>query len=156
MFCSDGCLTLASYKTRLFEMVYLLSSCNEEAAINPTTDKPEMIMFYNQTKGGVDTFDQMCSAMSCSRKTNRWPMVIFYRILNMAIVKSYIIYCHNMLSKNEKPLNRREFMKKLSTVLTTPWITKRLEAPTLPRHVRSNIELVLPKPTVQASIDEEE
>lgn len=156
MFCYDGCLTLVSYKPKPSKMVYLLSSCDEEAAINQTTGKPEMIMFYNQTKGGVDTFDQMCSGMSCSRKTNRWPMVMFYGILNITFVNSYVIYCHNMLSKNEKPLNRREFMKKLSIELTTPWMTQRLEAPTLPRHVRSNIEIVLPKPTAQAPMDEEE
>ncbi|CAH2101186.1 unnamed protein product [Euphydryas editha] len=57
MFCFDGPLTLASYKPKPSKMVYMLSSCGEDAAINLTTGKPEIIMFYNQTKGGVDTFD---------------------------------------------------------------------------------------------------
>lgn len=54
--------------------------------------KLDMILFYNQTKGGVDSLDQMCSSMLCSRKTSRWPMAVFYGILNMAFVNSAIIY----------------------------------------------------------------
>lgn len=156
MFCYDGCLTLVSYKPKPSKMVYLLSSCDEDGIISPTTGKPDMVMYYNQTKGGVDTFDQMCSTMSCSRKTNRWPMTMFYGILNIAFVNSYVIYCHNVLSKQDKTLNRREYMKKLSTQLTTPWMSKRLEAPTLPRHVRENIENILPKPAVQAPTGDDE
>lgn len=64
MFCYDGLLTLVSYKPKPSKIVYLLSSC--DGTINQTTRKPETIMYYNQTKGGVDTFDQMCSSMSCS------------------------------------------------------------------------------------------
>lgn len=151
MFCFDGNLTLVSYKPKPSKVVYMLSSCDEGAVINSVTGKPEIVMVYNQTKGGVDTFDQMCSLMSCSRKTNRWPMAMFYGILNIAFINSYIIYAHNVLSKGEKPLNRREYMKKLSTELSTPWMKSRLEIPTLPRRLRENIENILPQPNVQVS-----
>lgn len=113
-------------------------------------------MFYNQTKGGVDTFDQMCSTMSCSRKTNRWPMTMFYGILNMAFVNSYVLYCHNIHAKKEKPLSRREYMKKLSEQLTAPWMNKRLDAPSLPRHVRSKIENIMIQPTTESQGDTED
>lgn len=156
MFCFDGPLTLLSYKPKPSKMVYMLSSCDEGAVINPTTGKPEIIMFYNQTKGGVDTFDQMCSSMSCSRKSNRWPMTMFYGILNIAFVNSYVIYAHNVLSKQEKPLNRREYMKKLSTELSTPWMRSRLEIPTLSRRLRENIENILPQTNQEASQEAEE
>lgn len=135
----DGCLTLVSYKPKSSKMVYRLSSCDEEGVLNQTTGKPDIVMYYNQTKGGVDTFDQMCSGMSCSRKTNRWPMAMFYGILNMAFVNSYVIYCHNIVSRQEKPLNRRKFMKLLSTQLTSPWTTQRLTVSTLPRNLRDKI-----------------
>jgi len=39
--------------------------------------KPEIICFYNQTKGGVDMVDQMSSNYSAARKTNRWPLFSF-------------------------------------------------------------------------------
>lgn len=143
IFCFDGPLTLVSYKPKPSKMVFLLSSCDENAVINESNGKPDMILFYNQTKGGVDSFDQMCSSMSSNRKTNRWPMAVFYGMLNMAFVNSYIIYCHNKISKQEKPMSRKDFMKKLSTDLTAPWMQKRLEAPTLKRTLRDNITNVL-------------
>ena len=34
--------------------------------------KSEIIMYYNKTKWGVDTFDQICSNNSCSRMNKRW------------------------------------------------------------------------------------
>lgn len=156
MFGFDGHLTLASYKPKPSKMVYMLSSCDEGAAINSRTGKPEMIMFYNETKGGVDTFDQMCSLMSCSRKTNRWPMTMFYGMLNIAFVNSYIIYAHNVILKGDKPLNRREFMKKLSTELSLPWMKSRLEIPNLSRRLREDIENILPQTTQEVSVEAEE
>lgn len=147
MFCFDGPLTLVSYKPKRTKMVYLLSSCDRNAVINDPRGKPDMFLFYNQTKGGVDSFGQMCSSMSCSRKTNRWPMAVFYGILNMAFVNSAIIYSHNMIKNNKKPLNRRKFMKQLSTDLITPWMEKRLEAPTLKKSLRGNISQILVNPT---------
>lgn len=145
MFCYDGPLTLVSYKPKSDKMVFVLSSCDEEGTVHPTTGKPNMIHFYNETKGGVDTFDQMCSSMSCSRKTNRWPMAMFYGILNMAFINSYIIYCDNVISKKEKPLGRRDFMKKLSNSLMIPWMETRQQMLTLPTNIKEKISSILPK-----------
>lgn len=47
-----------------------------------------ILVYYNQTKGGTDTFDAMCSTMSCSNKSNRWPITMVYGI--HIILSSYI------------------------------------------------------------------
>jgi len=60
--------------------------------------KPEIIMYYNSTKGRVDTFDQMCSYQKCSRMTKRWPLLRFLWGFT-AVVDSYI------LCKEYKPQN---------------------------------------------------
>ena len=156
MFCFDGPLTLVSYKSKPAKMVYLLSSCDENAIINEPSGKPEMILYYNQTKDGVDTFVEMCASMSCSRKTNRWPMAVFYGILDMAFANSAILYVHNMLKNNKKPLCRRELMKQLSTGLITPWMENRLRAPTLKRSLRENIKHILVKSTQSNCKNEKE
>lgn len=142
----DGPLTLVSYKPSSSKMIYLLSSCDESKMINNSSGKPDIYHFYNQTKTAVETFDRLCSAMSCSRKTNRWPTAVFYGILNMAFVNSAIIYIQNMINTNQKPLSRREFMKKLSADLTKPWMETRVEVTTLKRSVREHISLILDKP----------
>jgi hypothetical protein len=39
----------------------LLSSLHHDSAICSDSGKPEIIAFYNKTKGAVDTLDQMCA-----------------------------------------------------------------------------------------------
>nr|CAH7714948.1 unnamed protein product [Callosobruchus chinensis] len=95
-FCFDQEKTLVSYKTKKNKSVLVLSTMHEGAVVCPTTKKPEIILHYNQTKGGVDTFDQMCGHRSCSRKTRRWPLCVFYGMLNIACINSWIIYNHNL------------------------------------------------------------
>lgn len=53
--------------------------------------KPEIISYYNSTKGGVDALDEKCSIYSTER-TRRWPLAIFYRLLNISGVNSYVLY----------------------------------------------------------------
>lgn len=73
-------------------------------------DKPEMIDYYNTTKGGVDSIDEKCSVYGSSRRTQRWPMAIFFRILDMSTVNAFIMYnsykrhMHNTL-EDRKTLN---------------------------------------------------
>ncbi|CAK1579546.1 unnamed protein product [Parnassius mnemosyne] len=128
-------------------MMYLLSSCVENAVISYSSDKPDMIHFYNQSKRGVDSFDQMCSSMSCSCKTNGCPMAVFYGILNMTFINFLVIYGQNIIKNNKIPLNRGEFMKQLSTDLIKHWMEMKLEAPTLKRCLRENISQNLVKST---------
>lgn len=92
-----------------------------------------MIEFYNSTNGGVDTFNQMCSVMTCSRKTNRWPMCanVFYGMLNISCTYSYIIYCHNASMIGQKVMIRLDFMKKMYTQLVEPWLKIRLAIRTM-------------------------
>jgi len=59
-------------------------------------------MYYNQTKGGVDTFDQICSLKSCSRMTKRWHLTIFYGMLNAAGVNALILYHKHMVNQGKK------------------------------------------------------
>ncbi|CAK1583583.1 unnamed protein product [Parnassius mnemosyne] len=143
MFVYDRPITLLSYKPKPSKMVYMLSSCDEEASVNPETKMPRLIEFYNKTKGGVDTFDQICSIMSCSRKTNRWPICVFYGMMNIACIISYIIYCHNASVQGQKLMNRRDFMKKMQSKLVEPWPKMRLEIRTIPTHIKNKITNIL-------------
>lgn len=105
--------TIVSYKPKINKIVTLLSSMHIQAEINPTNKKPEIINAYNATKGAVDTFDQMCGHMNCGRKTRRWPLCIFYAMLNMGCINSYVIYvanfCKGRKSNQQKPFNRIDF-----------------------------------------------
>jgi len=59
--------------------------------IDVETRKPEMIVDYNSTKGGVDTVDEICAVYSVSRITKRWPLVIFYSLMNIVGIGTVLI-----------------------------------------------------------------
>lgn len=104
---------MVSYKPKPNKLVVLLSSMHLTSSVNESTYKPEIIHCYNSTKGAVDTFDQMCANMSCNHKTKRWPMCVFYNLVNMACINSYILYSHNVISYGGKPLSRKMFIIEL-------------------------------------------
>ncbi|KAJ8889575.1 hypothetical protein PR048_009075 [Dryococelus australis] len=54
--------------------------------------KPEVITFYNLTKGGVNVVDDIKASYSVSRISNCWPFNVFFTIMNIACIKSLIIY----------------------------------------------------------------
>ena len=62
---------------------------------NSNKAKPEIIHFYNFTKEGVDAFDQISSVMSCSKRTRRQPLCIFYGMLTTTIINSCIVHKKN-------------------------------------------------------------
>lgn len=142
MFCFDKMKTLVSYKSKPNKMVLMLSTFHEGAAISEN-GKPDIIIHYNKTKSGVDTFDQLCSNMGCNRKTRRWPLCVFFGMINIATINSYVIYCYNKYRTNDKPLSRYQFMIELSKSLAEPWMRQRLTIPNLRRTIRQDICRVL-------------
>lgn len=146
MFCFDKQKTLLSYAPKKGKVVLLLSTLHEGAEVCIQTGKPCIVLNYNETKAGVDTFDQLCSSMSCSRKTRRWPLCIFYGILNAAGINSYVVYCHNKMKANTKPLSRCNYIIDLAHLLAKSWMEKRLKIPNLRKDIRQYIRNILKIP----------
>lgn len=91
-FCFDNMLTLVSYVPKKNKNVLLLSTLHNDAQIDPQTNKPNIIMYYNQNKSGVDTLDHLVRLYTCKRKTMRWPMVLFFNLIDVAGVAAYRLY----------------------------------------------------------------
>ena len=87
----------------------MMSSSSSFVLITSCHKKPTVIMYYNKHKGEVDTHDKNCEEFNCLRKTNRWPMVINYNLLNVASNNAYIIMRDT--GKSEK---KTDFLKQLS------------------------------------------
>lgn len=78
--------TLVSYLPKPGKNVLLISTFHHSDEIDEETglqQKPHLIT-DNRNKGGVDVVDRLCANYNCARNTNRWPMVIFYTMLNIA------------------------------------------------------------------------
>lgn len=118
-------ITLLSYVPKKSKAVILVSSMHHGPGTDETINKPEIIAEYNRTKGGVDTVDQMCSNYSAQRRSRRWPMAIFFALINISAgVNSFILY----KAYRETPdTNRLDFMKVLAKGLVSPLLQRRLD-----------------------------
>lgn len=133
-------VTVLSYVPKKGKVVLLVSSMHHSISDDAATEKPEIIAYYNNTKGGVDSIDEKCAIYGTSRRTQRWTMAIFYRIIDTSAVNAYILY--NCYKKNP-PLPRSDFMKELAKSLVKPYMESRLRNPRVPKEVRMLISRIL-------------
>ncbi|XP_017781814.1 PREDICTED: uncharacterized protein LOC108566449 [Nicrophorus vespilloides] len=119
----------------IFDMFVTHCQNNYSAGQYATIDEsnPEMVTFYNKTKSGVKVVDKLCATYSVARNTNRWPMVIFYNMLDVAAINAYIIYKAN---ESKEMKNRRHFIKTLALELTREHKRNRSTIQCLPRDIR--------------------
>ena len=125
----DRELTLVSYVPKKSKAVILLSSMHHQMAISEETHKkPDMILYYNERKGGVDRMDQTIQTYSCKRKINRWPMTFFFNIIDVACVVAYVLWTTKYpQSNNSKRHRRRLFIEQLGRDLVDPQLNKRCQ-----------------------------
>lgn len=132
--------TLVSYVPKKNKAVVLYSSMHHSNEIGPNAGKPIIIEDYNSTKGGVDSVDQKCSIYSCSRRTTRWPMAIFFRILDMSGLNAYILHQSH---KRANKLSRLNFLKALAANLNENNLRSRLYNTKIPRQLRTSISSII-------------
>ena len=107
-------ITLASYAPTRNRIVLSLSSSHERGTIGEDElRRPDMILDYNRGKGGVDQMDENVEEFSCVGKTARWPLFVFFNMLNVACNNAYLFMCREGYSKTKKQFLRR-FLKQFS------------------------------------------
>lgn len=102
--------------------------------------KPEIISYYNRTKGDVDALEENCSMYCTGRRTRRWPMAIFFHLLDISSVNSFVLY--NSF-KNNTILSRSDYMKRLAFELVKPELERRYENTCILQEIRFSIGRVL-------------
>ncbi|GBP12695.1 hypothetical protein EVAR_10336_1 [Eumeta japonica] len=104
------------------------------------------------TKGGFDEADKKYSIYSSSRRTRRWPVVVFYRILDLSGMNAYILY--NM--HQPKITDRGDFLKSLARSLVLPQIQRRVVCSQLLRELRLVIKRVLGDDMIEEDVQSPE
>lgn len=140
-------LTLVSYIPKKGKVVNLLSTMHHDDKIDAYTEekaKPEIITFYNRTKGGVDTVDQLCRTYDVSRNSRRWPLTIFFALMNVAGINAHVVYYEN----TGDPLRRRLFLKKLALELIQEQLCRRQARSS---HLSKEMQLKLKRTTGETS-----
>lgn len=141
---------MVSYVPKTNKAVIFVSSMNHQKETDTETGKPAIIIDYNKTKGGVDEVDKKCSNYSSSRRTRRWPMAIFYRLVDISGINAFVLFND---CDNTENITRGQFLLSLARSLVLPQLKLRVYNERLPRELRSTIERVIgvrdlpPKPS---------
>ena len=138
-FAFDDKKMMVCYTPKKNRNVILLSTAHHTTKIDETTNKPEVVLFYNQTKSGTDKFDQLCKTYTVARKTRRWPLRIFYAMLDQSAVNAFILYT----LKSESLLYRRMFLKNLGFELAENHMIERAQTPQLRSGIKKTIKEIL-------------
>jgi hypothetical protein len=96
--------------------------CKKDTEVHISDDKeiatmPLSISDYNANMGGVDTFDQLSSYYTPQMKSRQWYIKVFYHLLEIAIIYSYIIYKQTSASLKLKILSHSEYRKEIIRAL---------------------------------------
>ncbi|KAF3853838.1 hypothetical protein F7725_014526 [Dissostichus mawsoni] len=87
--------------------VTILSTQHQHVAISTERKKkPEAVDYYNHSKVGVDVLDQMARQYSVKGGTRRWPVAVFYNVLDLAAINAWVLY-QSCMSQN---IPRRDFV----------------------------------------------
>ncbi|CAK1581579.1 unnamed protein product [Parnassius mnemosyne] len=137
--------TLLSYCPKKDKTVLLLSTMHNEGIIDETSEKkiPEIIIFYNKTKGGVDVVDKLIGTYTVARVCYRWPLRLFFTMLDVGAVNAHIIL--NTVNPNNR-IGRKLFLKTLAFELCRPQLESRATISTLPRELKQLILRFVPRP----------
>lgn len=118
--CDD--ISLTSYQAKRSKNVCILSSMHKFPTIDEGQKKlPETVKFYNNTKYGVDVLDQMARNYTTKSSSRRWPLQVFFNILDLAAINSWIIY---NLCTNEN-ISRRKYILNLADELRSQYVRTR-------------------------------
>ncbi|XP_035891452.1 uncharacterized protein LOC118502854 [Anopheles stephensi] len=142
-------VTLVSYITRRKDVMLLMSSFTEadpEESGEPDENQKhaqllQLVELYSQTKTTIGTIQQMCAIYDASRCTRRWPMAMFFNLMNLCAINAWCIYQLN--HPQEEKISRRDFLVNMALELLRPQARKRLDQKTLPRTLKQRIAMFL-------------
>jgi hypothetical protein len=82
---------------------------------------PETVQFYNKSKCGVYILDQMARRYSTRAAARRWPVHVFYNILDLTAINAWIIY----RGVTGEKTSRQDFLRQLGEELREVYKEKR-------------------------------
>lgn len=115
-------ISLTVYQGKKEKNVLLLSTLHPTVEITDNPKKlPDTIAFYNATKYGVDVIDQMARKYSVKSASRRWPVQVFYNILDLAAINAWVLY----KAVTGKSISRRQFIQDLVEELREKFVLPR-------------------------------
>lgn len=76
-------------------------------------NKPAVIVDYNKMMGGVDTADHYVSSYMFVRKSKKWWRKMFFWLLDITVVNSFLLYNMDMQNKGKTTIDSKKFREML-------------------------------------------
>ena len=122
---------MTSYVPKQNKAVVLLSTHHHTTFVaTDSTKKPEIIHFYNITKGAVDSFDKKIENFTCRRKTNRWTFNTFMFMVDIAASYSFALskIKHSIRLVVDESRQKRKGLDDLAMDLIKQLVKQRIDA----------------------------
>lgn len=74
------------------EMWAFWAQCRRKFEHHRWTEGKELLPYFNNTKYDVDALDQIARPYSGKGARRRWPITVFYNILNLAGINTHILF----------------------------------------------------------------
>ncbi|XP_057341068.1 uncharacterized protein LOC130678095 [Microplitis mediator] len=128
-------MILLSYFSNKNENTILFSTpSNTNDFDEETVDHSSIINSYEKALNAVNKIKQMIHEYSVARRTRRYSLSIWFYMINIACLNSFIVYC----SKSNNHISRREFLKQLGLRLVNDSIKDRASDKYLAKQLREN------------------
>ena len=145
-FCYSPNMTLLSHTSKKNKIVLVASSFMHSSEID-SDGKPAIIAHYNATKGGTDMFDQLCHAYTVSRRTNRWPVRVFFGMLDQAAVNARILLKCKLAKENvPKKITAQFCLERIYLHLARDHLSEKYTTCTLREDLKAGIAGILSVP----------
>ena len=92
----------------------LRSNCSTKPVNTGTLSKPSVVKEYNHSMNGVDIADQLTVFYSFVRKTRKWWRKLFFYLLEVSTVNSYLLYKHSVLQHRSHLGYRRAIVEQVA------------------------------------------
>lgn len=118
----SGDATLTIYQDKPKTNVCILSTVHTTVGISyGPKAKPDSVTYYDSTKYSVDLLGQMARAYSVSSPTRRWPVAVFYNILDLAGINAHVLFKECTGSNTD----RRRFLQQLAEELRAEFMSEK-------------------------------
>ena len=120
-FRDDRLLVLAWRAETKKKPLIMVSSCGSAQPVTITThhesvSKPAVVNAYNHSMNGVDVADQLTTYYSFVRKTRKWWRKIFFYLLEVSVVNSYLLYKQTVSHPRNHLGYRRAILEQAATL----------------------------------------
>lgn len=140
-------LSLISYVPERNKISVYLSNRVQDRIDDVNSTKPEIIKAVEDSRKNVEDLHQNILNFGVDRRTRRWPLLVFFHFLNMAVMNSQTVLAEN--TGNSLP--KFEFIKQLSLSMIRRQMERRSEAGYLPKDMRKRIRMSVDTPAMMTT-----